>query len=460
MKKTISRAATIFLTVALLLAMLSFLSSLTIRKKEISRFADFFEHSESYDLLFFGTSHVFNGISPFELWESHGISAYNCGSAGAAIPTTYWAVVNALDYSQPELLVLDCYRIGYPGKYYYEAGIHRLLDAFPLSFNKLRAAIDLGWEAGLSSEIVFPFVLYHSRWNELGKDDFLISSPKTNGFAANVNISPGTEPSRTKSKAEFSDDMPGVAYLRKIIELCRERDIDVLLTYLPFPASAEDVMEANAVADLAAEYDLDYINFLDLSVIDYELDVFDSVSHLNMSGARKVSAYLGDYISSRYSLPDRRSDPAYTWMAQADVSYRDYELSLLDAENTLFNFLMLLHNNDYAVSISISPSSPLYDDELILKLIENIPVSGAPKLLPKAADTGQAYLLYIDNVSGEIQEYIGGEIPVRLDTSLGNFEIQSSEYIGISVFDGLTGENLGCDRSFVLGTDGIFVRSY
>ena len=160
------------LCLLLLALMLSCMSQLTMRKTEFSRFAQFFRHSEDYDVLFFGTSHVINGFAPIDLWDEYGIAAYNCGLGGSAMPTTYWSIVNSLDHSQPDLVILDCYRLNYPDKYFYKAGVQRMLDEYPLSLNKLRAAADLCWDSGSITELIFPFVMYHSRWSELTENDF------------------------------------------------------------------------------------------------------------------------------------------------------------------------------------------------------------------------------------------------------------------------------------------------
>ena len=45
--------------------------------------------------------------------------------------------------------------------------------------------------------------------------------------------------------------------------------------------------------------------------IDWTKDSYDRGDHLNLSGARKVTSYLGKYIGEKYGMEDRRNDPAY-----------------------------------------------------------------------------------------------------------------------------------------------------
>ncbi len=460
MRKTLNRVAVLLLTLILLAVLLSSLSMLTLRKGPYWSFHPFYEHSDSYDILFFGTSHGHDAFLPLVLWEEFGFASYNLSSSSATLPMSYWAAVNAFDHSDPELIVVDCYRISYPERSAETSFIHSMMDSIPLSINKIRAAFDLGPDSKSALELLFPFSIYHSRWSSLDASDFSYEPSITNGASVLFNVAVPDRELSTDESLPLSQDMPGVVYLEKLIQLCKARDIDILLTYLPYPASEEDIMEANGVAELASKYGVKYINFFDTDTVDMETDMYDSFSHLNYSGACKISRFLGNYISENYGLKDTRGDPTYSWMDQTLSVYKDYELEMLAEENYLYNYLLMLSGRDRACCIYLEETSSIYGDEIALKLIENVPISGAPQLLRQAADTGQAYLLYVDNVSGEIQEYIGEDIPQTISSGLGNMEPLRGEYIGIRAFDGLSGEGLGCDRCFVPGEDGIFIRSY
>jgi methionine synthase II (cobalamin-independent) len=65
------------------------------------------------------------------------------------------------------------------------------------------------------------------------------------------------------------------------------------------------------VEEYAEEYDLTYINFYDLIDeigIDYETDTYDGGLHMNLSGADKISKYLGHILTSQYEIEDKRND--------------------------------------------------------------------------------------------------------------------------------------------------------
>lgn len=479
MNKTLKRILNIVLLLVLLAAMLLPLTRLTARKESTVRFDAFFDHAGSYDVLFFGTSHVRDGVLPLELWETYGISAYNCASSGASLPTTYWAMKNALEQAQPELIVLDCCRIRYPEKCNDMSSLHDMMDPYPLTLTKVAAAMDLRdsqEQRGEMYELIFPFSVYHSRWDRLTTEDFSPQPNAANGATPKVNVAAPNDFSPSTRKAVLDPALPGVVYLEKIIAECQSRGIQLLLTYLPYAAPPADVEEANAVAGLAEKYGLHYVNFLAEDLIDLDTDLFDSFSHLNPSGAQKVTAYLGEYISQHYSVSDRRGDSAYAWMDAALTNYRGYMRSLLADERYLAGYLALLHDASYTPVIHIPAGSPVYGSELSLKLVENLPLEGKPALLCQAAESGAEYLLMVDSAAGEIHEFVG-EMPKELNCSLGSLRFEKGrlcldgvEYapavtdetaivLDCFVFDSSGGLHLGLDRSFLPGEDG-FVIAY
>ena len=86
----------------------------------------------------------------------------------------------------------------------------------------------------------------------------------------------------------------------------------------------------NALQEIA---DKNGINFVDLNLelkkqINWKKDSVDGGDHLNIKGAKKTSAYLGEYLKKEYGLPDRRGTTNYK---QWDNDVEEWEkLMLLD----------------------------------------------------------------------------------------------------------------------------------
>lgn len=119
-----------------------------------------------------------------ELWKTRGISAYNLAGNGGTIPSSYWVLVNALDYRVPEAVVMDVFDM-WPGRIVSDryGQVHEQFDAFPLSVHKAQTVLDLFRDPSLTDragnnlhekrwEFFWNLGEYHSRWSSLGKDDF------------------------------------------------------------------------------------------------------------------------------------------------------------------------------------------------------------------------------------------------------------------------------------------------
>ena len=69
------------------------------------------------------------------------------------------------------------------------------------------------------------------------------------------------------------------------------------------------------VRSRAAQYGIDYIdgNFDEVAIgIDWNKDSYDGGAHLNLYGSRKMTKYLGEYLTKKCVLTDHRGDPAYS----------------------------------------------------------------------------------------------------------------------------------------------------
>ena len=404
MKHRIKKVAGCLVTVLLLIFVMSGLTNLMEKKDSDLKYESFLQQEEEFDVLFMGTSHVINGIFPMELWKNHGIVSYNFGGHQNTLATTYWTMMNALDYTTPEVVVIDCYGLSTKTKTRKNISYsHLSFDAFPLSLTKIRAINDLlddpvmdemiekgkvklSGEARSKIGFLWDFSVYHSRWSKLEETDFTRSSIDEKGAGTRIGVAipkefPGIDRSRKAEGYNVSYE-----YLEKMIETCQEKGIEVLLTFLPFPAPESEVMNSNRVYDIAEEYDVNYINFLNMDIVDYDTDCYDTYSHLNPSGARKVTDFLGEYLRENYNIKDHRDDQNYnSWMEDYD-EYEKYKFDNLKEEQSLLNYLMLLSGENLDVKIVIG-NKDIYKAPRYKKVIENLKLNRG-ELSVKEVDSG------------------------------------------------------------------------
>ena len=169
-------------TVGLTVLLLHCSAQLLEGSKSDEKYQSFFEQEEDFDVLFIGNSHMKYSVFPMELWNDYGIVSYNMAVEAQVLPADYWQMKNVLDYTDPDLIVIDCYYLSETDKVY--SHMHTAFDSIPLSRTKIDAIIDLldGEKTDLTYlEFLWNYSLYHNRWNELGEKDFGRRDENTKG---------------------------------------------------------------------------------------------------------------------------------------------------------------------------------------------------------------------------------------------------------------------------------------
>ena len=400
MRRKMIRLLSCLITLSIMVFGLARMTLLMERKASPEKYADFFSQTQDFDVLFLGSSHVINAVYPMELWKDYGIVSYNLGGHSNQIATTYWTMENALDYTHPKLVVIDCLAISSNRKcsdiFSY---LHLSLDAFPLNMTKIKAIWDLLDDPVLERDIqngnaresdeprtkiglLWDYSVYHSRWAELSQDDFSPSINKEKGAESRIAVKRNELnkiPPSQKTKPGTTSDI----YLRKMIEDCQARGISVLLTFLPFPANESQQMDANYVYDLAQEYGVEYINFLDMDIIDYQTDLYDESSHLNPSGARKITDYLGNFLVNHYGIEDQRKNDSYSSWHQDYERYCLLKNNNLVKNNNIVEYLMLLSGDDISIAMDVR-NKDIFHNKWIKNLLSNIGINA--ELLNESTD--------------------------------------------------------------------------
>lgn len=416
MHKYIKMIFNCVMTVVITVLMLNMIASVMERKESVIKNGDFIEEKQNVDVLFLGTSHVINGVYPMELWNEYGIVSYNLAGHSTPIASSYWVLQNALDYTTPKVVVIDCLGIGNTMKVSDNFDYaHICFDAFPLSFTKVRAVNDLleGNEEHSKWDLIFPLSQYHNRWNQLTNADFNVEYNSEKGAEMRVDLVTPLSFETIPTEQKILDNTISIEYLKRIINECEAKGIEVLLTYLPFPAKAFYQEEANRLYDIAEECGVDYINFLATDIVDYQTDCYDEDSHLNSSGARKVTRYLGQYIMENYDVSDQRQNPAYAdWLSD----YEEYQVKknsiLTDIENP-YVYMSMMTDHNYNIIIEITNEEILFDEKLCV-LFENLGI--------ECSKLENAEYIILDNNKGVIEYITEDEISKEgIQTSIGLF---------------------------------------
>lgn len=292
----------------------------------------------SYDVILAGPSHIEYALQPAQLYGEYGIVSCNTATPAQSIPTTYYVIKEMIARHKPKLVVLDLFCLFCKDNYFAPSRLHQALDNFPLSPNKAEAVFDLTEKS--RAEFFINYLLYHSRWKTLTEADYTALSSYNETYRLAAGTWPYPEPYAPVPSSEKAE-IPAIPlrYLQKIVDLCKEKEVGLLLTVVPYRADIDNndvsaVLQQemfNMAEKYAEAWGVPYINGLHhLKEIgfDFTKDMIE-YSHVNASGAEKVTAWYGAYMKEHFDLPDRRCEKKY---AAWDEDYEEYLQALTEAK--------------------------------------------------------------------------------------------------------------------------------
>jgi len=276
--------------------------------------AEYYQEEKDHDVIFIGDCEVYENFSPAVLWEEFGINSYIRGSAQQLIWQSYYLLEDTLRYEKPDVVVFNVLAMMY-NEPQHEAYNRMTLEGMEWSRAKVESIKASMTASENFLDYVFPILRYHSRWSELGAEDFayMFRSEKVshNGYYMRVDVKPAENVPEGRILADYSFGDNVYAYLDKMTRLCEENHIQLILIKAPslYPYWYDQWEEQ--IEDYAAEHDLLYVNFLELveeTGVDFTTDTYDAGLHMNLSGAEKITRYLGEVLRSQAGLPDRRGE--------------------------------------------------------------------------------------------------------------------------------------------------------
>ena len=301
--------------------------------EEGSMLAQYYREDGDHDVIFIGDCEVYANFSPMEMYRSNGITAYVRGTSQQLIWQSYYILEETLKYETPKAVVYNVNAMRY-SEPVSEAYNRLTIDQMRWSEQKvniIRASM-LEEEDFLS--YVFPILRYHSRFDELTREDltylFKVRDNTFNGHLVNKTVKPvETLPvKRVLSDYRFGDIC--YEYLEKMAALCEEKGVELILIKAPslYPYWYEEY-DAQ-ITEFAEAHSLAYYNFttcVEQIGLDFSTDTYDAGLHLNLTGAVKMSRYFGDILTQRHGMEDHRNDTGIAELYDEKLRLYDLEVN-------------------------------------------------------------------------------------------------------------------------------------
>ena len=442
--KNLKRTVSVIVVTILIVFFVNRISFILENKGSKEHYSDFFRETKDIDVLFLGSSHVMHGFFPMELWGDYGITAFNLAADGSTIPVSYWVLVNAMDYNTPKVVVLDIYdvcpRVISSGS----GSVHEQMDAFPLSLNKIRMINDLYSEKNLTEEtieseaydlfnkkyvLLWPFSEYHTRWNDLSLEDFLTrsellqKSETWKGSSPLYGVAVREEKIYNKDISDLTYDDLSEEYLLKVIDLCKENNISLVLINTGYDCSEESKLFADSINDIAELNEVPYLDFTQMNLIDFNCDLADTGenTHVNFSGAQKFTSYIGEYIYENYDLINHKNEPGYEkWEYDYGLYVASKSYNLKQSGN-ITEFLVKMSDPDYKAIIEINDSQ-MFDDDILKSQLMSFGI--------EVDEYKNLIIIDVNSGKGECYSYEYNSI---ISTCIGDIEInkkdENDEYV-------------------------------
>lgn len=355
-----------------------------------------------FDILFLGSSHAFNGVSPMELYKEHKVRSFNLSTRGQSIGVSYFLLEETFRRHSFEAVFLDASTFFVDEKTYtgqelnsYWRYVLDNLKPGPSKYNMAKDYVTNSWSDGFLSA-VFPILAYHSNWTALTEENFFPSAsvhdydlgqavisetvpapahftPENIDYATNyihcihsgMTIEAVDGSITTKTVEEELDTTSiseeNLKYFLSIKKLCEKHGTKLVLFKVPtmrppqWYNAAWTRVKSELVSELAQQYGLEFwdIQFgadIELSLTE---DTCDAGYHLNALGAAKVTDYMGARIMEE-QLATSKTDPVY------DQYLRKYQqvFTVVQLQTTcnFYEYLSVLSLNkqDWTILVAVA----------------------------------------------------------------------------------------------------------
>ena len=321
MKTTVRRifSGILFLVI---LSFLLFVSSLILQPKDNFRksvakdpmaVGILGEPDETIDAVILGDSETYCSFIPLKIWQDYGISTYVCGTTKQKLCYSVEILRNSLNSQKPKIVFLETNAV----------------------FRKFGRAEEIFQQA----EKVFPVFRHHDRWKTFNMNyfsretDYTYVDPNKGYLSHSAVKAANEEEYMVRSKKKEKIPAKNIRYVKDIKAICDQNNAK--LVFISAPSTKNwNYMRHNSMKDFAEELGVDYIDLNTLHSeinIDWSKDSMDNGDHLNLSGALKVTRYLGKYLDDQKIFEDKRELPVYSeWNEAVDEFNKSTKNSLKD----------------------------------------------------------------------------------------------------------------------------------
>lgn len=269
------------------------------------------EKANTIDVLILGDSESYSSMIPLRLWEKQGITAYCCGTPAQKLCYSEEFLHKTFIDQNPKVVILET--------------------------NAIFRKFSLGNMIVHKADVSMPVFRYHDRWKSLKNHGFGLATKYTYiNNAKGYKFTAAIEPADASRYMKPSSKMATIPsrnrdYIESIKSYCDEKGAELVLVSSPSTVNWKSSRH-NSIDKLAKDLDIKYIDMntmQDEIPIDWQIDTGDKGDHMNYYGAKKVTDYLGKYLSQMNKFTSHKKDD----------KYNQWEENLINFNKTVSNVI-------------------------------------------------------------------------------------------------------------------------
>lgn len=265
----------------------------------------FNEKPRSFDVLFFGSSHMYCALDPSVLEKETGLTSYVLATQQQPLWITYYYMVDALKTQNPKVMVVEVNMVTQIEDYMDDGTNYTAIDPIPFSKTKIDMILASA-PKGQQRYYIFNIMKYHQRWEELKKLDFQRTyETSTDPAKGYVGLPTADSTVKREDLSKVTQVKIGseknILYMNKMMDLAEKKGFRLIFLKTPSNATAGEKIYYNGAAAAALSRGHEFIDYntdelyKEAGLIP-SADFFDR-RHLNESGMKKFTAHFGRYLT-------------------------------------------------------------------------------------------------------------------------------------------------------------------
>ncbi len=302
----------------------------------------------SIDVLVLGSSHAQYSVNPGVIYDHSDLYTFVLGTGCQPMIMSYYYLEEALKTQSPEVVILEVFTMLPSQAVCYADGMFYVAASQMSGQTRIDAINEID-NAEKIQEYLYDLAITHDSWREEG-----FYRRGIDGLFGYVPMQPTDFSSRYVAMVEPSEKevelkQKDVSALKRIVSLCEEKGIQLILMKTVFDRTQGDVSALNQVKAISAENQVPFIDFHDLvDEMEFTFGPDGDTWHNTIWGAEKVSKILANYLVENqlcHHVENPVLEPLYQNLANESVKW------LLEKNVDIYK--LMNHALDYKMSVIV-----------------------------------------------------------------------------------------------------------